>query len=222
MVKEGQQVRAGERLLVMTSDDSASMSSAANAQTRNARFKTFDAQIKGESSGAGAADQMAASRMTRLANEEQSSLQVSAPSDGTIVTQNPALLTDEDVGIGEPLLELAGGARDARIYIPTSAFSRISTSSEVALAMPGQFQFLRLKLTQPAGDPVPLPQGLMTAGKYQGFKIPNFYTARVPLPAATGNPMYGMSGQAKIFGERRSVAGWAAMAVSDLLRKHIW
>jgi putative peptide zinc metalloprotease protein len=90
MVQEGQHVRAREPLLRMTSDESESMSSGALAQTKSARFTTFNAQIKGESGGAGVADQIAASRMTRLANEAQTSLLVAAPSDGTIVTKNPS------------------------------------------------------------------------------------------------------------------------------------
>jgi putative peptide zinc metalloprotease protein len=222
MVQEGQHVRAREPLLRMTSDESESMSSGALAQTKSARFATFGAQIKGESGGAGVADQLAAGRMTRLANEAQTSLLVAAPSDGTIVTKNPLTLVDQDVGSGKPLLELAVGPREARVFVPVSAFSRISANSELVLALPGQFELIRLKLTQPAGDPVPLPPGLVPAEKYQGFKVPVFYSSRVSLPAAAGNPMYGMSGQAKIFGKRRSLAGRAAMAVSDLVRSHIW
>jgi putative peptide zinc metalloprotease protein len=222
MVREGQQVRAGEPLLKMTSDESESMSSGALAQTKSAQFRTFNAQIKGESGGTGVADQFAAGRMTQLANEAQTSLLVAAPADGTIVTKNPSTLVDQDVGSGEPLLQLAAGVREARIFVPTSALSRISANSELVLALPGQFEFMRLKLTRPAGDPLPLPPGLIPAEKYQGFKEPVFYSSRVTLPAASGNPMYGMSGQAKIFGKRRSLAGRAAMAVSDLARSHIW
>jgi len=132
------------------------------------------------------------------------------------------MLVDEKVGSGQPLLELAEGARDARIYVPTSAFNRISADSEVVLAVPGQFGLVRLKLTRPAGDPVSLPPGIIPAEKYKGFKLPVFYSARVTLPAAVGNPMYGLSGQAKLFGMRRSLAGRVAMVVSDLVKAHVW
>jgi multidrug efflux pump subunit AcrA (membrane-fusion protein) len=222
LVQEGQHVRAGQPLLRMTSFDADAMKSVAQAQTRSARFATFTAQMQGQSGGTAIADQVAARRLTRLANEAQSLLELSASTDGTVLTQNPSLLLDQKVGSGEPLLEVAEGAREARVFIPISAFNRISADSEVTLQLPGQFSVLRLKLTQPAGDPVSLPPGLLPAEKYQGFKIPVFYSARITLPPAAGNPMYGLSGQAKIFGERRCIAGRVAMTVSDLAKAHIW
>jgi putative peptide zinc metalloprotease protein len=222
LVHEGQLVRAGQALLKMTSYQAASMQSEAQARTKSARFRIFNAQVQGESVGTAAADQVAARRMTGLANEARSLLELATPADGTILTENPSLLVDQDVGSGQPLIEVADGSRVARVYIPTSAFNRISPDSAVTLALPGQFKMLRLKLTKPAGDPVSLPPGLISAEKYQGFTLPVFYSSRVPLPMADGNPMYGLSGQAKVFGMRRSLAGRVAMEVSDLVKAHAW
>lgn len=222
LVKEGQQVHAGQALLRMTSDDAASMKSEAQAQTRSASFKTFNAQIEGQSGGSAITDQVAARSMTRLANEEQSSLELTAPADSTVLTQNPSLLVDEKVGSGQPLLELAEGGRDARVFIPTSALNRISADSEVTLAFPGQFGLIRLKLAAPASDPVSLPPGLVSAEKYEGLTVPVFYSSRITLPVAAGDPLYGLSGRAKIFGIRRSLAGRVAMVVSDLVKAHLW
>jgi hypothetical protein len=42
------------------------------------------------------------------------------------------------------------------------------------------------------------------------------------LPASAGEPMLGVSGQAKIFGERRSVAARALSVVLNLVKEHIW
>ncbi|MGA8741551.1 MAG: biotin/lipoyl-binding protein [Terracidiphilus sp.] len=222
LVQEGQQVRSGQPLLQMTSSQAASMRSAALAQTGSARFKTFDAQVQGQSVGTAAADQTAAQKMTTLAKEAQSGLELTAPADGTVLTDDPALLVNEDVGYGQPLLELAEGERMVRMYIPTSALDRISASSEVAFALPGQFSMIRLKLPAPAGDPVALPAGLASAEKYQGFKSPVFYSSRIALPAAAGSPRYGLAGTAKIFGEKRSLAGRAAATISNLVRAHLW
>jgi putative peptide zinc metalloprotease protein len=222
LVEEGQRVRAGQPLLRMTSYQADSMQSEAQAKTKSARFRVFNAQVQGESVGTAAADQVAARRMTGLANEAQSLLELATPADGVILTENPSLLLDQDVGSGQPLLELAEGSRQARVFIPTSALNRISPDSEVALALPGQFGMLRLKLTKPAGEPVTLPPGLVAKEKYQGFTLPVFYSARVRLPIEAGNPMYGLSGQAKVFGVRRSFAGRIAMTLSDLVKAHVW
>lgn len=222
LVQQGQRVRAGQPLIEMTSYRAASMRSSALAETRNARFKTFDAQVQGRSIGNAAAEQSAARRMTGLADEAQSSLQVTAPADGTVLTENPGLLVDQDVGYGQPLLRVAEGARMVRVFIPVSALDRIRPDSEVALALPGQFSLLRLKLTMPAGDPVPLPAGLVPTEKYKGIILPVFYNSLIPLPATAGNRMYGLSGRAMVFGERRSVAGRIGTGIFNLLKAHVW
>jgi biotin carboxyl carrier protein len=222
LVQEGEKVHAGQPLLRMTSHQEASMRSSALAQTRLARFRTFDAQVQGQSIGTAGADQSAALKMTALAEEAQSALELTAPADGTVLTDDPALLVDQDVGYGQPLLHLAEGARMARLYVPASALERISANAEVVLVMPDQFSVVRLRLPLPAGDPVALPAGLVSADKYKGFKSPVFYSSRIALPVAMGKPMFGLAGTAKIFGERRSLAGRVATTLSNLLRAHVW
>jgi len=92
----------------------------------------------------------------------------------------------------------------------------------VALALPGQFSLVRLKLPEPAGDPNTLPAGLVATEKYQGIKLPVFYNSLILLPATGGNPMYGLSGRAMIFGVRRSLAGRIATACANLVKAHLW
>jgi putative peptide zinc metalloprotease protein len=222
LVQEGQKVHAGEALLHMTSSLAAAMGSAALADTRNARFKTFDSQVQGQSIGSAAAQQVAARRMTGLANEAQSSLELTSPVDGTVVSENPAMLLDQNVGYGQALLRIADEARMVRVFVPAPALNRIAPNSEVALALPGQFSLLRLKLPVPAGEPYTLPAGLVATEKYQGIKLPIFYNSLIPLPATGGNPMYGLSGRAMIFGVRRSLAGRIATAFANLVKAHVW
>ncbi len=223
LVREGEVVRAGQPLLRMGSPMAASMRSAAAAQTGDARFQAITAELHGESIGAAAARQNASARSTGLAREAQASLVISASADGTIITKTPAELLDQDVASGQPLLDLAdAGPRIARIYIPISALDRIPTGAEVALALPGRFSIIRMTLSPPAGDPVTLPEGLVPRQDYKGIKLPVFYCARTTLPASAGSPRLGVSGQAKIFGVRRSVAQRFLSIVLNLLKAHLW
>jgi putative peptide zinc metalloprotease protein len=222
LVREGQKVRAGEALIHMTSYAAAAMTSAALAETGGARYKTFDSQIKGQSIGIAAADQAVARRMTGLANEAQSSLEITSPADGMVVSENPAFLLDQNVGYGQPLIRIADEARSVRVFIPASELNRISPNSEISLALPGQFSLLRLKLPEPAGEPSPLPAGLVATEKYQGIKLPAFYMSLIPLPTTGRNPMYGLSGRAMIFGVRRSLAGRIATVLANLAKAHVW
>jgi hypothetical protein len=42
------------------------------------------------------------------------------------------------------------------------------------------------------------------------------------LPASAGNVLFGVSGQAKIFGERRSLAARVYTIVANLTKAHVW
>lgn len=222
MVQQGQQVHAGQPLLQMTSYQAASMRASALANTQIARYRTFDAQLQGQSVGTAVADQTAAQRMTRLANEAHSSLDLTAPSDGTVLTANPALLKDEDVGSGQPLIQVAEGGRMVRLFIPATELDRVIPGADVTLALPGRFSRVRLKLGQIVGEPTPLPAGIVPSQKYKGLQVPVFYSALIPISTTAGNPMYGLSGNALVFGVRRSIAERFAVAFSSLIKTHFW
>jgi putative peptide zinc metalloprotease protein len=223
LVKEGQHVQSGTPLLRMSSYLAASMQSTALAQTGSARFQAVAAQLKGQSIGTAAAEQRLAKSSTGLANEAHASLDLVAPADGTVLTSNPTLLLDSDVGSGQALLELAdAGPRIARVFIPSSALNRIPPGAEVALMLPGHFAALRVTLPTPDGEAVNLPDGLIAHQKYQGITLPVFYCSRILLPAASSNPMFGLAGPAKIFGVRRSLAERGFLLISELVRAHVW
>ena len=223
LVKGGERVRAGEPLLRMTSITAAALRSSAEARTGGARFATYDAELRGQSIAGAAAEQSAADRLTRLATEAQTGLEVDAPADGIVLTETPGLLLDQDVGTGQDLLEVADeGPRLVRVYIPSSALDRISPDAEVGLLLPGTFSTVRLALSPPDGDAVPLPEGLVGTQAYKGIRLATFYCSRIELPATQGNPMFGASGEAKIFGKRRSIAERVLTEAWNLVRAHIW
>jgi putative peptide zinc metalloprotease protein len=220
---QGETVRAGQPLLSMSSPTAATMHSSAAAQASNARFQVFTREIGGDSIGTAAAQQTAAVGSTRLARQVQSSLVIVAPVNGTVLTQDPNALLDQDVASGQLLLDLAEtGPRVARIYIPVSALDRIPPGAEVALALPDRFSIVRMTLTPPGGDAVTLPPGLVAKQDYKGIKLPVFYSARVTLPASAGNPLFGVSGKARIFGVRRSLAGRFLEMLLNLIKAHLW
>jgi putative peptide zinc metalloprotease protein len=222
LVQEGQKVRSGDPLLRMSSNQAASMRSDALARSGLARFRAFDAQLQGRSIGSAAADQAAALQMAGLAGEAQAALVLTAPADGTVLTDDPARLVYQKVASGQPLLVIAEGARIARVFIPASALDRITPGAEVALALPGRFSPLRLTLNSIAGEPVGLPSGLVAKEKYKGLTLPIFYNSVVPLPPNSTAPAYGLSGPAIVFGARRSIADRLAASLSNAVRAHLW
>jgi len=221
-VKEGDHVAAGQPLLAMSSPSAASMRSASDSQTSSAKFQTFSAELGGASIGIGAARQTAAIHSGRLADEAQNSLILTAPINGTILTENPGALLDQDAASGQSLMRLAeSGPPLVRIFVPVSALDRIPTDAEVALIPPGHFAPIRMTLPPLEGEAVNLPPGLVARQDYKGIELPTFYSTRMELPPADNLPL-GTAGTARIFGARRSLFGRFVTITLNLVRAHVW
>ncbi|MGA2906770.1 MAG: HlyD family efflux transporter periplasmic adaptor subunit [Terracidiphilus sp.] len=223
MVRDGDMVRAGQPLLRMSSPAGSAMRDAAAAENSRARFQVVDAELRGASAGTAVAAQDAARKAISLAGEARSSLLIKAPMDGIVLTNDPESLVGQNIGPGEPLLDLAGaGNRSVRVYIPAAALDRIPQDAEVALPLPGRFTVVRMRLASPGGEAFALPPGLVSAEKYKGTQTPLFYCALMQLPSSACEAPLGIAGEAKIFGKRHSLAARAIRLVSDLARSHLW
>ena len=223
LVSEAQQIRSGQPLLRMESPVAESMSSSANAQTGYARYQAFTAEVDGRSIGTSAAGQNAALQSMAFAREAQSSLTLTSPSTGLVLTRDPQSLLNQSVASGQPLITIAEGSGCAvRVYVGASALDRISPNAQLGLALPGRFSILRMKLAPLEGEPVNLPDGLIARQDYKGIELPVFYSTRMPLPVTENDLPIGLAGHARIFGQRRSLAQRAATVLLNLVKAHVW
>jgi putative peptide zinc metalloprotease protein len=222
-VREGEHVRAGQPLLQLRSAAVDSMHAAAAAQADAARFKTFDAEIHQQSVGAGGVNSEAAARSANLADTAQALLVLRAPADSIVLSDDPEALLNQNVSAGQALITLADAElRTARVFVPVVGLERVPANAEVTLSPPGDFSVVHLTLPALQGDAVTLPAGLVAAQDYKGITLPTYYYARLPLAGPAAALPIGMSGEAKIFGARRSLFQRTAMTVMNLFRAHVW
>ena len=211
------------RLLRMESPAAAAMGSAASAQTGNARYQAFTAEVDGRSIGTAAAEQNAAVQSTAFAREAESSLTLTAPSAGVVLTRDPEALLNQSVASGESLLTVAeDGRRAVRVYVPTSALDRIAPWCSTR---PGAARTLFYSAHDPCAigrRPCNLPEGLIARQDYKGIELPVFYSTRMELPATEDDLPIGLSGHARIFGQRRSLAQRAVTVLLNLVKAHVW
>jgi hypothetical protein len=92
----------------------------------------------------------------------------------------------------------------------------------VSLQLPSQFAEIHGRLGTMEGSAMPLPPGILAQQQYKGIALPAFYTTRMALGAEGGQIRPGMSGEAKIFGRRRSLAYRLATTFGNVLRTHFW
>jgi hypothetical protein len=139
-----------------------------------------------------------------------------------VVTANPENLTNRDVTTGETLVTIVDPSQlVARVYVPVSAMDRVRAGDPVSLQLPFRFAAIHGRLGTMEGSAVPPPAGLLPEQEYKGIELPTFFTTRMPVEVGEGiRP--GMSGQAKIFGRRRSLADRVIAAASNILHAHFW
>jgi hypothetical protein len=148
---------------------------------------------------------------------------LTAPETGVISTAEPENLVNRDVTTGQAVLTVIDPTRlVARLYVPASEMARIRPGDPVSLELSSRFTPLHGMLGSMEGSAVQLPVGLLPDQQYRGMALPVFFTTRMPLGAMDDTVRTGMSGEAKIFGRRRSIALRVTTAVGNVLRTHFW
>jgi putative peptide zinc metalloprotease protein len=222
-VKEGDAVRKGQLMARLQSMNAASASEEAAEQVASSQAQVFSAELRHTGLGPALVAQQAASRSSAIAREQDAELAVSAPVAGVVAAGDPESLLNRDVTTGETLLTIVDPSRlIARLYIPVSEVDRIRVGDPVSLQLPSQFSAVKARLGTIEGSAVPVPAGVLAEQEYKGIAVPTFYTTRIPLAELTDGMQPGMSGEAKIFGRRRSLASRMMTSLSNLLHAHFW
>ena len=222
-VKEGDAVRSGQVLARLQSLSEASASEEAAAQVASSQADVFQAELQHSGLGEALVEQRAARRSSATASEEGAQLAVAAPAGGVVTTSDPESLMDRDVTTGQTLLTIVDPSRlVARLFVPLSEMERVRVGDPVSLQIPSQFSEVHGRLGIMESSAVPLPPGLMAGQQYKGLELPTFYTTRMPLSEMGAHIEPGVSGEAKIFGRRRSLAVRIVTAAGNLLHAHFW
>jgi putative peptide zinc metalloprotease protein len=222
-VKEGDAVRSGQGLATLQSLNQASAREEAEAHVASSQARVFAAELHHSALGEALAEQQAARGSSAIAQEEGAQLTVIAPSGGIIATADTTNLVNREVTKGAPLLTIVNpGQLVARLFVPGTEMERVRVGDAVSLRFPASFGVVHGRLATMEGSPLPLPPGLLVDERYKGITLPAFYTARMPLGNMGADIRPGISGPAKIFGQRRSVAGRIATALSNVLHEHFW
>ena len=222
-VKQGEPVNKGQVMARLQSLTEASARQAAEAQMASSQAKVFAAELQHTGLGEALAAQHAARQSSANASRESAQLAVTAPAGGVIATSDPESLLNRDVTTGETLLTIVDPTQlVARLFVPVSAMDRVQAGDAVSLQPNSQFSEIHGRLGTMEGSAIPLPSGLLAGQEYKGIALPTFYTTRMPLARMADGVRPGMSGQAIIFGRRRSLANRLLTIFGNMLRTHFW
>ena len=222
-VNEGDRVTAGQVLATIDSPEAASHSAASEAKALLARQQVYAAEVSRTGLGAALAAQHAARQLGQTANRERTTSNIVAPYDGVVLSPDAGNLAGRSVGTGDALLEIQQSkALGVRVFLPASEMDHIRTGDEVSLQPPGNFRPFHLPLGSIDASSVVLPQGIISSTHYKGIELPSFYAARMPLGTTDGTLRPGMTGRAKVFDSRRSIAARCFESARGFLRSLFW
>jgi putative peptide zinc metalloprotease protein len=221
-VREGEYVQQGSLLIKLRNVQLESEAAQAAADLASATARATQASFHYD--GFAAAEQQRrqlSDKFGRVA-DQLSQLNLTSPISGTIMSTHPENLIGSSADEGQLLLELGDTALvNARLYIPEFSLHDISLGAPVHLLLRGRIQAVSAGLVSLSAAPVPVADGLLAKQQLQGLTPPRYYLGTATV-RNDGDLRDGMTGSAKIFVQRRSLAGFSWRFVSDLVGRKLW
>ena len=110
----------------------------------------------------------------------------------------------------------------ARIFVTESEMRDIRLGQTVKLLYPSLFHSGMGEILTISPSVSQLEPGLEPASPYKGITSPAFYIVTVSQSNPNGELKYGMTGTAKIYTVRRSLAAVGLRSLRDFIRRKLW
>lgn len=158
-----------------------------------------------------------------LLRNQAAQLALTSEISGFVVTPRMDDLIGSYVPAGAKLGEVVDLSRmKARIYVAENELRKIHPGSVVKLRVQGLVFSLDGVVLSMAPASAIMEPGVMAEEKYAGLHAPHYYFADIDVPNNTGLLKAGMTGEARIFVRRRSLAGLTVETVTDFVSRKLW
>jgi putative peptide zinc metalloprotease protein len=221
-VEEGQSVGQGTVLLRLQNLHLESDAARAAADLRVAADRSTAASLHYAGFGVAERDRQQALERSRTLTAELSRLQVTSPIVGVVVTPRLSDLVGRYVPSGTELVEVSDASTlVARIYIPEFALRGVQVGNTVRLQPQSKLFPISATLTSLALVSTQMDPGLAEKAELSGLTPPQFYVGSANL-SNDGQLREGMTGAAKVFIRRRSLAAFAWRFLRDQVERRLW
>ncbi len=223
LVSEGQPVARDSVVLRLQSLDLESQAAKSDADMRMARSRSSDAQMHYASMADAEQELERNQQQNLLLTDKVKRLELRSPIAGTVVSARPEDLLGSHLGVGATAIEVADlSSLRARLYVPESEMREVRPGEKVTLRPDAYFRSLPGMVSEIGLASSELEPGLEPKTQYKGLVPPRYYTVVVTEANPDQKLMYGMTGTAKIYTVRRSIAGMVWRTTSDFVRRKVW
>jgi HlyD family secretion protein len=207
-VGEGMRVQAGERLIGLRNVPLQSEFARAQADYEVASIKARSAVLHYGDFGAADQQRNALSTQANVLQTEASGLEVVSPISGVVLTPRLADQMGSYAPEGTTLAEVGNLSRmRARIFVSEHDLYKVAVGSPARIQVDGLWGKVNARVISIAPRSSNIDPALATENTYKGLQPPNFYVAQIEMGNPDGRLKPGMIGDARIYGERRSLVG---------------
>jgi putative peptide zinc metalloprotease protein len=221
--EEGQMVQSGQTIASLSDPGAEGRTALARAESREASARTVQAQLRYASLAPVEQQRQKAAEGERIARDRQQALTLAAPIAGTVLTKSVHDLVGSYVAEGTLVAEIADmSTMRARIYIPEPELEKLQKINYSVLRLDSKWRPLRAEVESVGPASNELPAGIVPPAKFKGMHPPAYYVLNITVPNTKGELLVGMTGTAKVYGERRSLA-WVVLGPTiETIARRVW
>jgi putative peptide zinc metalloprotease protein len=220
---EGETLKAGMPLLSLRNLPLSSKLASSEAQYRVASGRATMAALRYGNFGVAVKEQERLASQTSELSSEAANLRLSSPISGVVLTARIRDRVGSYVTAGTELAEVADLSRlRARIYVSEHDMYKVRLRSGASLEVAGFLRTWDARALNIAALSTEMDSSLEEEVQYKGLRPPNFYVVDLVAANDDGRLKPGMIGTARIYGKRRSIAGFLWEEVGNFLGRKIW
>ena len=222
LVNEGETVHSDTPVAMLRSLDVDSEKEMAHKQWEVASANATEAQLHYADYAAAEAERRQWSERVRVGADKQRRLTLTAPIAGMVSSPHIQDLRGAFLKEGTPVAEIHDISQmRARIFVDEADVRTLTKITGNAILLNARFASLEGRFEQIGPQPEDPDPGLIDVSKYKGLKPPSHYSVTVLL-ANDGTLRSGMSGEAKLFGIRRSIMSRLWRPIADFVGRKVW
>jgi putative peptide zinc metalloprotease protein len=221
--EEGQPVQAGDPILSLRNVRLDSKLARSQSELEAATQKSHSALLRYAELGAAASDRERLGEQTTQLSSEVASLAVTSPISGVVVTPRVGDKVGSYVLQGSELAEVADlNHLRARIYVSEFEMYKFHAHPAARLEVDGVLGKRDAQGVEIATLSSDIAAGLMDLSKYKGQRPPRFYVFDLLVENGNGALRPGMTGTARLYGQRRSLASLMGHTLWEFGGRKIW
>lgn len=209
-IEESAHVKAGDRLMELRNFPLQSELARTRAEYQVASARASSTSLRYKGFGTALQERNRLAELQQILNSKAANLDVVSPISGIVLTPRVMDRLGSYVMEGTDLVEIANlDSMRARIFISEHDVYDTFIGARVRLQVDGLWKRWDSRMDALAPQSAQIDASLAEADTFKGLQLPNYYIAATQIENAGGLLRPGMVGIARIYGERRSLAGMA-------------